>query len=99
MSATQTRSHSGIPSQHGACHHCGWNQPLQKVTRRQVALMRGNGNKVRPGARRICNECLTDLTSAPVVRERVELVATALGHADDREHLVPEYLTPQRSIA
>jgi hypothetical protein len=64
MSANHFGHQDNHPRQ-GACHNCGWTQPLRKVTGSEAALIRHNARSdPRFGLRWLCEECIVDLTSA-----------------------------------
>ena len=50
---------------HGVCQHCGWTQPLRKLTRHQIARVRRAGNGLRTG-RWMCDECIGELDATEV---------------------------------
>jgi hypothetical protein len=55
----------GNHERQGNCHHCGWHQPLRKVTGHEAAVVRHNSaTGPRTGLRWLCEECIADLTSA-----------------------------------
>ena len=67
MSVSHTGHHGEDRIRQGDCHRCGWNLPLHKVSGELAGVSRrGEGSFRRPGARWLCDECISDLT--PVVQ-------------------------------
>ena len=82
----------GNQERQGNCHHCGWNQPLRKVTGQEAArIRRSSVAGPRTGLRWLCDECIADLTS-------VQHGERVLVHADSIR-LVPATPARHRSVA
>jgi hypothetical protein len=48
----------------GACHSCGWNQSLRKVSGQQAAsFRRATSDNPRVSPRWLCDDCIADLTA------------------------------------
>ena len=65
MRESRFASRNIVHRPHGVCQHCGWTQPLRKLTRHQVAGMPRSQDGLRLG-RWMCDECNGDLDATEV---------------------------------
>jgi|GEM_PF-5775052 len=65
MRESRFASRNIVDRPHGVCQHCGWTQPLRKLTRHQVGEVRRSGNGLRSG-RWMCDECIGELDATKV---------------------------------